>query len=195
MTDSVTFWAQPNEATGYGLAPARHGRIIVVSKLLALGCIVGTILIVRHVAALDWDQYSAWDWWARRQLASIILMGLVLLFGAVVLIYAVVWGVRGMIRDRAVTQRSGTNPSPRTRKAALTLSSIGFKHWAARPTRALVPWSDVGHWTATRRAISITLAGRHLDGQVVHIPFTDIDADRRQITAEFERFSGRPPIG
>ncbi|MEV0950979.1 hypothetical protein [Promicromonospora sp. NPDC050249] len=193
MTNSVTFWAQPNKATHYGLAPARHGWTLVVSSVFALGCIVGTVLIVRHVAALDWDQYSAWSTLAHRQLANSILVGLALSLGAVGLVYASHHSIRGLIRNKADARRDDADTSHQAQKAALTLNQEGFKHWAARPTRAPVPWTEVVSWTATQCDINITLTDQHHDGQVVNIPFADINAARRQITAAFERFSGQPP--
>ncbi|MFD7022112.1 hypothetical protein [Promicromonospora sukumoe] len=193
MTDSVTFWAHLNKANGYGLPPAPYGRTLVVSSAFALGCIAGIVLIVRHVAALDWYQYSAWGTPAHRQLANTILVGLALTLGAVVTVYAGQYSVRGLIRSKAEARRDDTRPSDRAQKAALTLNTEGFKHWAARPTRAPVPWTEVSSWTATRREINVTLTSQHHGGQVVNIPFANINAAQREVTTAFERFSGRPP--
>jgi hypothetical protein len=122
------------------------------------------------------------------------LLSFALLLGAAGLVYAAVYSGRELLREKAIARRRASGLSTQTQKAALTLSPGGFKHWAARPTRGKVAWSDVGRWTVTKREISVTLAGRpHLDGQVMNIPFADIDAEVHRITVAFEHFSGRPP--
>lgn len=122
MNQTLTFWARPSAGTGWAGRP-RPTRPQVIRAVATLGAVLvgtggGAFHIFSHIATHDID-------WSQRSNVTLATLGGILALTAIGLTYTLanhLW-----LRSRRTTPR----------KAALTLDTRGFKHWAARPTRQI----------------------------------------------------------
>ncbi|MBO0609860.1 hypothetical protein [Myceligenerans salitolerans] len=186
MSHSLTFWTRPSTGLRWSNQPAptrpQVVRAIATLSAVMVGTGGGSFYIFFYIATHDID-------WTQRSNVTLAGLGGMLALTAVGLTYALVnhlWR-----RSRLRTEHRSRRNAPR--KAALSLDDRGFKHWAARPTRPLIPWSNIDRWFIQNDTIRVELDQTRGRAQSVVIPLSEIDAPRSKVIAAFERFCESPP--